>query len=282
MTIWFSTNIPEMRAISSFNRASTDISEIQQRFATGQRINSGRDDPGGLIVREGLRADIKGIHGLQAGMGQAENLTNVAAGGMMKLLELIAGSDPSNPSEASLLGALNGEGDAAAKKVIATNFMTLYDSIVASTTYSGDKLLATTDGLAKTYQLGGGQSLAFTLPDLQSSVSASAAAGLKTAIEAIANDTTLAAAVTAAETLQTAIATHVGTLGGSQNVIALNQRALDSRLESFVGAEGRISNVDLAWESSRMARAELLAQNSMNSILYNRNYAAFAVRSLFG
>ena len=282
MTIWFSTNIPEMRAISSFNRASTDISEIQQRFATGQRINSGRDDPGGLIVREGLRADIKGIHGLQAGMGQAENLTNVAAGGMMKLLELIAGSDPSNPSEASLLGALQGEGGATTKKAIAENFMTLYDSIVASTTYGSDKLLSTVGGLEKTYQLGGGESLKITLPNLDSSLTSSLALALDTAIGNIADDATVALAITAAKALQTKIAEDVGTLGGSQNVIALNQRALDSRLEAFVGAEGRISNVDLAWESSRMARSELLAQNSMNSILYNRNYAAFAVRSLFG
>jgi len=281
MTIWFSTNIPEMRAISSFNRVSNDISEIQQRFTTGQRINSGRDDPGGLIVREGLRADIKGVHGLQSGMKQAENVTNVAASGMMKLLELLAGSDPGNPSEASLLGAMHGEGDEKAKQAIAQDFLTLYDSIVASTKYSGEDLLATDGGLDKTFQLGGGESLAVKLPDLSSDLAGSAAGFLADVI----NSTTAFSStevINRAEALQTAIATEVGKLGGSQNVIALNQRALDSRLESFVGAEGRISNIDVAWESSRLARAELLAQNAMSSILYNRNYAAFSVRSLFG
>jgi flagellin-like hook-associated protein FlgL len=53
-------------------------------------------------------------------------------------------------------------------------------------------------------------------------------------------------------------------------------------LTSVTATEGRISNADIAVESSRMARAELIAQNSMNSIMYSRSFAAFSVRSLFG
>jgi len=281
MTIWFSTNIPEMRAISVFNRVSTDISEIQQRFATGQRINSGRDDPGGLIVREGLRADIKGIQGLQSGMVQAENLTSIAAGGMMQLLELLIGSDVLDSSRGGLIGAMSGT-DEVSNQAIAKDFLAAYDSIVAGTTYNGDKLIGgdLKGSDAKIYQLGGGGTLTIDLPDLSSAVDPIA--------YALANEINKTSGFSSAEVirlgkeLQAEIATEVGKLGGSQNVIALSQRALDSRLESFVGAEGRISNIDVAWESSRLARAELLAQNSMSSILYNRNYAAFSVRSLFG
>ena len=275
MTIWFSTNIPEMRAISTFNRVSTDIAEIQQRVTTGQRINSGRDDPGGLIIREGLRADIKGIHSTQANMKQAEIMMDTAASGMTQLLELIRGSDVNNPSEGSLLGILNGSLGFTEMNAAAENFMTLFDSVIAATTYNNVDLLK---GTARTFQLGGGQSLAVTIGNLDTGTEAAA---LRSAVTAIADDTTVAAAIGAAVALQTKIAEELGVLGGSQQVVAMNQRLLDSRLTSVVAAEGRISNADIAVESSRMARAELLAQNAMSSIMYTRNFAAFSVTSLF-
>jgi len=290
MTIWFSTNIPEMRAISTFNRVSTDISEIQQRITTGQRINSGRDDPGGLILREGLRADIKGIHGLQAGMMQAENLTNIASDGMMQLLNLLVGADTTNPSETSLIGALNSTMSNADVGAFATNVMNLYNSTVNTNRYNNESLLA---GTTKTYRLGGNDgatptpnpyTLTVAIPNL-STAGGGEANALINAVHAHASaptDTTRAAILAAAETLQTSIAGHLGTLGGNQSIVAMNQRLLDSRLTSTVSAEGRISNADIAVESSRMARSELLAQNAMNSIMYTRNYAAFSVRSLFG
>ena len=286
MTIWFSTNIPEMRAISAFNRVSTDIADIQQRITTGQRINSGRDDPGGLVIREGLRADIKGIHGAQAGMVQAETMMNIASGGMMQLLNLIVGSDPNNPDDGGLIGAMSGSMTNEAKKAFADNFMRMYDVAVNTTRFNGDLLLGSDGGMNKTYQLGhgaGAGTLAVTIANL-SSATGGAAENLATAIGLIhtGQDSTIQDVIAAARTLQTNIAGHLGTLGGNQNVIAMNQRLLDSQLTTLTAAEGRISNTDVAVESSRMARAELLAQNAMNSIMYNRRFASFTVSSLFG
>jgi len=284
MTIWFSTNIPEMRAISAFNQVGTQISDIQQRITTGQRINSGRDDPGGLILREGLRADIKGIHGAQAGMNQAENLMNVASNGMMQLLSFIVGSDPNNPDDGGLIGAMSGSMTNTAKKAFADNFMRMYDVAINTTRFNGEQLLG--GDINKTYQLGhgtGAGTLAVTIANL-SSATGGAAENLATAIGLIhtGQDSTIQDVIAAARTLQTNIAGHLGTLGGNQNVIAMNQRLLDSQLTTLTAAEGRISNTDVAVESSRMARAELLAQNAMNSIMYNRRFAAFTVSSLFG
>jgi flagellin-like hook-associated protein FlgL len=292
MTIWFSTNIPEMRAISTFNRVSTDISDIQHRITTGQRINSGKDDPGGLIIREGLRADIKNIQATQANMTQADILLEKSSDGMLQLLEIIRGSDTKDETNSGILGQLLGSLDFDQKKAVAQDFMKLYDAAVATTTY-GTKVdggetkplkllggdLADT---AKVYQLGDGVGkLEVKIKDL-SSASGGAAEALKTAIAAIADDDTLQAAVDAARGLLDTISTELGTIGGQQKVVGTNMKLLDSRLTSVSSAEGRISNADIAAESSRMARAELLAQNAMSSILYTRSYAAFAVGSLFG
>jgi len=274
MTIWFSTNIPEMRAISTFNRVSTDISEIQHRITTGQRINSGKDDPGGLIIREGLRADIKNINATQAGMTQAEILMDTAASGMMQLLEILRG-DPSDPNKNGLIGAMNSSLTEAQKEEAANDYLALYDAAVATTLYNGEKLIGTGGGLTKTYQLGDG------VGELEVQLSDFTKSGMGSSLEAAVATFDSQGVLAAAIELQEAISKAAGALGMKQQVAAQNQTLLDSRLTSVTAAEGRISNADIAVESSRMARAELLAQNAMSSIMYTRSYAAFAVSSLF-
>jgi len=260
MTIWFSTNIPEMRAISTFNRVSTDISEIQHRITTGQRINSGKDDPGGLIIREGLRADIKGIHSTQANMMQAENLMNTAASGISQLIEIIQGSDPNDPSGGGWIRMLEDPGLSAGQKAAAgDDFAALFASVINATKYNNEALLS---GTNKTYQLGDGTGA--LIVDIA-------------AITPLGGGSDVATLTAALDTLSAAS----GELGLKQQIVGMNQKLLDSRLTSVTAAEGRISNADIAIESSRMARAELLAQNAMSSIMYTRNYAAFAVSSLF-
>ena len=282
MTIWFSTNIPEMRAISTFNRVSTDIGEIQHRITTGQRINSGKDDPGGLIIREGLRADIKSINATQTGMTQAEIFMDTAASGMSQLVEIINGSQ-TDPSSGGLLKMLDDPLLSLAQKTAqTTDFIKLYDAVTNKTTYGKDggtglpqKLLA--DAPSKTYQLGDGAgTLTIAIPALDS-----ATVGIAAPTSPFADETAVKTYRDGVETALTSITTALGNLGMKQQIVATNQKLLDTRLTSVTSAEGKISNADIATESSRMARAELLAQNAMSSIMYTRNYAAFAVSSLF-
>jgi flagellin-like hook-associated protein FlgL len=152
--------------------------------------------------------------------------------------------------------------------------------VIAKTTYNAEKLIGTSGDLTKTFQIGDGTgTLTVVLPDLSA---ANVATNSIAAPASFANE----AAVTSyradvAEALGK-ITTASGDLGLKQQIVAVNQKLLDTRLTNVTAAEGLISNVDLAVESSRMARAELLAQNAMSSIQYTRQYAAFAVRSLFG
>jgi flagellin-like hook-associated protein FlgL len=196
---------------------------------------------------------------------------------MMQLLELLRGTELNDPTSGGLIGAMNGSMSDVQKEAFAKNFLKLYDAAVNTTMYNGEKLLGTAGGLSKTFQLGDGAgTLTVQLADFT-------ATGMGTTLKSTIEATTFNSedVLGAAQELQTAIATALGGLGGHQSIVAMNQRLLDSRLTNVAAAEGRISNADIAIESSRMARAELLAQNAMSSIMYTRNYAAFAVSSLF-
>jgi flagellin-like hook-associated protein FlgL len=77
------------------------------------------------------------------------------------------------------------------------------------------------------------------------------------------------------------VARQRGIIGTVQkNVLNSNAQNLDIQLERISEAEGLISNVDMALESSRLNRAELLAQSAMSAILYSRNFRQFILNSL--
>ncbi|MDR0869377.1 MAG: hypothetical protein LBN39_01145, partial [Planctomycetaceae bacterium] len=72
---------------------------------------------------------------------------------------------------------------------------------------------------------------------------------------------------------------QIGFMQGS--VLKPTTEYLEDNLTAVAAAEGNISNVDVAFESSRLAREELLANNAMNAVLFNRSYAQFLVSSLW-
>ena len=77
------------------------------------------------------------------------------------------------------------------------------------------------------------------------------------------------------------VATQRGRIGAVQkHVLDNNANNLDFQLEKVTEAEALISNADMALESSRLNRAELLAQSTMSAILYSRSYRQYILSAL--
>jgi flagellin len=77
------------------------------------------------------------------------------------------------------------------------------------------------------------------------------------------------------------VAVQRGTIGAVQrSVIESNAKNLDFQLERVSESEALISNADMALESSRLNRAEILAQSTMSAILYAQRFGQFIISSL--
>ena len=70
------TNIASMNAINKLIANNEDLSIRLQRLSSGLRINTGKDDPAGLIASENLRSEMVG---LQAGIDNSIRANNVIA-----------------------------------------------------------------------------------------------------------------------------------------------------------------------------------------------------------
>jgi flagellin len=133
------TNISSLVAQSRLNRTNDDLQVALTRLSTGLRINTGKDDPAGLIASEALRSDITSI--------------NKAISNTQRAVQIIATADSALGQVSSLLNTMRGLIVEAANKgaisddEIAANQLQIDSSLEAinrisqTTTFQGRKLL---------------------------------------------------------------------------------------------------------------------------------------------
>jgi flagellin-like hook-associated protein FlgL len=144
------TNVPSIIAQANLSNSMSALETSLQRLSTGFRINSGKDDPAGLIASEVLRSEIKGI---QQGITNTEraNMMIATADSAMNEISNLLNDIRGLISEAANTGAMSDAMiDANQMQVDAS--LEAIDRIASSTTFMGKKLLDgsmdfTTDGV---------------------------------------------------------------------------------------------------------------------------------------
>jgi flagellin len=75
-------NLGSLVAQNNLNNASTALSTSLQRLSSGLRINSGADDPAGLVISEEQRAQISGLTTAITNTSKAVNVVQTAEGAL--------------------------------------------------------------------------------------------------------------------------------------------------------------------------------------------------------
>ncbi|MBL8872605.1 MAG: hypothetical protein JNK90_22700 [Planctomycetaceae bacterium] len=133
------TNVNSLIAQSRLDRTNNQLQTAMTRLSTGLRINSGKDDPAGLIASEALRSDITAI--------------NKALGNTQRANQIIATADSALGQVANLLNDVRGlvteaaNGGALSDEEIAANQLQIDSSLEAinriaqTTSFQGKRLL---------------------------------------------------------------------------------------------------------------------------------------------
>src|SRR3954451_15034824 len=83
------TNVSSLIAQQTLARNNTQLNTSLQRLSTGLKINSGSDNPAGLIASENLRAEKAGITQAVDNAGRASNIIGTAEGGLSEVSNLL-------------------------------------------------------------------------------------------------------------------------------------------------------------------------------------------------
>jgi flagellin len=133
------TNVSSLTAQNRLQKTQGDLQSALTRLSTGLRINSGKDDPAGLIASESLRSDITSINKALTNTQRANQIIGTAdsaLGQVSSLLNDIRGL----VTEAANNGALS-DNEIAANQLQVDSSLEAINRISQTTTFQGRRLL---------------------------------------------------------------------------------------------------------------------------------------------
>src|SRR3954449_2534619 len=133
------TNVSSLIAQRVLSKNNNALNQSLQRLSTGLRINSGADDPAGLIASENLKAEQAGITQAIDNAGRASNIIGTAEGGLSEVSNLLTQLQ-SLVSQSSNSGGLSKE-EIDANQLQVDSILSTVNRIAQSTAFQGTKLL---------------------------------------------------------------------------------------------------------------------------------------------
>jgi flagellin len=132
-------NIPSLIAQRVLGNQNKGLATNLQRLSTGLRINRGADDPAGLIASENLRAEKSAINSAITNSQRAEQVMNVAEGGLQEVSNMLVELQGLVGATANEAGVSQEERDANQLQI--DSILQTIDRIANATSFQGTKLL---------------------------------------------------------------------------------------------------------------------------------------------
>src|SRR3954468_1378775 len=147
------TNVSSLIAQRVLRRNNDQLNTSLQRLSTGLKINTGADNPAGLIASENLRAEKAGITQAVDNANRASNIVGTAEGGLSEASGLLTQLQ-SLVSQTANSGGLSKE-EKDANQLQVDSILNTINRISQSTAFQGTKLLNgnyayTTSGVTST------------------------------------------------------------------------------------------------------------------------------------
>jgi flagellin len=133
------TNVASLTAQRGLAKSQQNLNTTLQRLSTGLRINSGADDPAGLIASEGLRSEIQGINQAIDNSQQASNVISTGEGALNEVASLLL-NIKSLVVQAANTGALSPD-EISANQLQIDSAVSSITRIANTTTFAGLHLL---------------------------------------------------------------------------------------------------------------------------------------------
>jgi flagellin len=133
------TNVTSLIAQRVLNKNQTNQNQSLQRLSTGLKINSGSDDPAGLIAAKNLEAEQAGINAALTNASRAGNIVGTAEGGLNEVSSLLTQLQ-GLVGQSSSTGGLSKE-ETSANQLQVDSILTTINRVSGATNFQGIHLL---------------------------------------------------------------------------------------------------------------------------------------------
>jgi flagellin len=277
MPMYINTNVSSLEAQRSLGSSQSALGTSFQRLSSGMRINSAADDAAGLAIAEQMSADIRSYSMAERNTLNAVSMAQTAEGALGHI-----GSILTRLRELAVQSA-NGDLTATDRGYLDTEFQAMKDEItriVDSSKFNGKDLLSG-PATAIEFQVGIDNTASDRLTVDFGNVSL-ASLGLATSDVAGATATTSQASISAVDAAINLVSGRRADFGAALNRMQTTVSNLQSMRTNLSAAHSRIRDVDVAEESSKMARTQVLTQAATTVLAQANQSPQLALQLLKG
>lgn len=275
MSFSIRTNIGSLNAQRNIFNSSAMLNSSFSKLSSGFRITKAGDDAAGLGISVNLTAQIRSFNQGNRNAQDAESLMQSAEASLNQTTELLT-----RMRELAMQSASSGVGNIERGYIQTENsaLITEVDRIANAAEYNGQALLNSA-ATSLTFQIG----IRNVAANDQISVNTVDATATTLGVNAL-DFSTQAAAQAALSTIDAALQTVSSAraqFGATGNRLASVIQTIQSSSESLSAANSRIRDVDVAEETSQMARTQVMMQAGI-SVLAQANQAPQVALKLLG
>jgi len=273
------TNIAAMASARSLAWSTTNLSKSLSRLSSGSKIVSPEDDAAGLAQSMRFEAQINRNHAVKSNLGNAVSFTQTQDGFLQKVQASL-----DRMSELSVLAQdiTKTNTDRSNYSVEFTQLQN-YISDIGGKDFNGVTLFSTegTATLAVTID-SDAATFGMALIDLTSSIATTGLAEIYTGLTtAITNTVSAAAALSNIQTAIQNLADMRANVGANIQRLNMTDEQVAVYNENLSAAASRIKDVDVAEESTRYAKANILVQSG-TAMLAQANMLPASALQLIG
>jgi len=274
MSMSIRTNVSSLNAQRNMNATQMTLDSSLSRLSSGYRITKAGDDAAGLGISVNLESQIRSYGQAVRNANDGVSVIQTAEGAMNEQSNIL-----SRMRELAMQSASDGIGNTE-RGYIQNEVVALtaeLERVAQGTEYNGQKLL---DGSATTldFQVGIRNVAAndrITVTTVDATTATLGVAGLSLASKA----TSQAAIATLDTALQTMSAARA-TLGAAGNRFSSAIASIQTFSENLSAANSRIRDVDVAEETSRMSRSQVLMQAGVSVLAQANQMPQIALKLL--
>ena len=249
--IAINTNTSSTLAAYNLQKSSDLLQKSLARLSSGNRIATTSDDAGGVAVAMKLSAAVKRTQSTSTNVANALSLLQVQAGSMKSAAAVL--------DRLSELATLSGDVTKSSQDL--QNYSTEYSALIdeldtlSSDSFNGVALFSTSGGTLKVFiSQDGQQTMGISQHDLKSVYGPTATKDISDITSATGGN--LSAVTAAIQNLATKMATN----GAESSRVQFALDSLNVNQVNLEAALSRIQDVDVATETAKLARANILVQ----------------------
>jgi len=293
MALSIRTNYSSLNAQRNLSASQTDVDNSMRKLSSGYRITRAADDAAGLAISEKLGAKVAGTNQAIRNANDGISLIQTAEGGLAEIGNIVQ-----RMRELAVQGSTGtlviADHDAIMKEISALK--SEVNSITTRTNFNSIKVL---DGATTSLDLQIGsdqtQTMTITLSNFQLSTGPTATskiANLQTQLATYlalssGGGGTAATAQAAAQTLITEADTALAAINSKRADFGAMQNRLDHAIavqqvasENMANAQSRIRDVDVAAETAKMSKSNILMQAGVSVLAQANQLPQLALKLL--